>query len=888
MSREIDVRDSSVNKATSARKNKLTSLASEASSEELKVRIARFSPLTGNPDLIASEPTTSEKANFVQRAIDHVQRISRTMGLSETQPAEYMADPNYQTTSSGAVAVHLRQKYKGIKIFQAAETVRFDPNGGIKETVGNSFTVSSDLPVSPRLSVEEAVLEAAKFVALPHPDEQGAKDQFGEPMYLSSVDLTGFVPKVTAAFNNSPDRSTVLEKGPFGDSIKANLEWFPVADELKLAWQVILAMPKFEGQYRVIVDADNGEILYSHQLMKSMACKGNVFRVDGGQPRQMTDFPMSAEVYGIPPRTPMSLSPPAFPSIWVESDSTDGNNVYAHLGDSGPTVKGTVKNGVLIFDDPDEKGDFQKVVNIFHYCNYMHDFLYLLGFREADGNFQKDDFGRGGQQGDRVDARSYPGAVSGTANMSTPADGRTPVMRMGLVTSTKRHTAMDSTVVFHEYTHGLTNRLVGGPMNDSALEADQSGGMGEGWSDYMACTINGMDIVGAWVVNNPDGIRQFRYDSNFPDNFGDIGSGRYDEVHNIGEIWCATLLEMNRKIGKEMALNLVLDSLRLAPANPSFIDMRDSMLTALENMLTAANPMSPADHDKVKEGMWVVFAKFGMGVGAKSNGPTLDGVVGSFETPTHEEPGTTIHAEANPNLAIPDNDPNGITSVLNIGEMATVARIAVTLNIQHSYIGDLKVSLTTPGGKVAIISDRRGSSTKNLNQTYTSQDTPALAALIGEQAKGNWTLKIADMADIDTGTLDHWSLDLNPSRAKEPVKGEATPGQSIPDNNIQGVSSVIAISQSGKIQGLKVGVDITHTFIGDLKVELTSPAGNRIVLWNQTGSSQDNLITTFDPVSLPALATLAGQEMKGNWTLKVSDLVGQDVGKLNRWSLEIT
>ena len=139
-------------------------------------------------------------------------------------------------------------------------------------------------------------------------------------------------------------------------------------------------------------------------------------------------------------------------------------------------------------------------------------------------------------------------------------------------------------------------------MNDGALEADQSGGMGEGWSDYMACTINNIDVVGAWVVNNPDGIRQFHYDSNFPDNFGDIGRGRYDEVHNIGEIWCATLLEMNRRIGKEQTLNLVLDSLRLAPANPSFIDMRDSMLAALEHMLTAPNPMSPADYDKIKDG----------------------------------------------------------------------------------------------------------------------------------------------------------------------------------------------------------------------------------------------------------------------------------------------
>ena len=891
MSREVDVRDASINRAIEARKNKFKSLALEASPEEGKVRIERFSPITGNPELIASEPATSEKGNYVQRALNHVQRLSRLMGLSETQPAEFIADPNYQTTSSGAVAVHMRQTYKGIKIFQASETVRFDPEGMIKETAGNSFTVSENIPVSPKLSVEEAVLKAANFIAIPHPDEQGAKDQFGEPIYLSSVDLTGFVPKVVAAFNNVPDRPTVLEKGPFGDNIKANLEWFPVGEDLRLVWQTIITMPKYEGQYHVMVDAETGKILYSHQLVKSITCRGNVFKVDGGQPREMVDFPLAMESYGLPqPEVPLPSSQPAFPSTWAENNSTSGNNVHAHLGDSGPTKQGTVQNGVLIFDNPDEKGDFQKVVNIFYYCNYMHDFLYILGFREADGNFQQDDFGRSGLSGDRVDARAHPGAVIGTANMFTPVDGKMPIMNMGMVTRTNRHTAMDSTVVFHEYTHGLTNRLVGGPMNDKALEEIQSGGMGEGWSDYMACTINNIDLVGTWVVNNPTGIRQFPYDSNFPDNFGDIGKGRYDEVHNIGEIWCATLVEMNRRIGKDLTLRLVLDSLKLAPANPSFIDMRDSMLAALDHRLTApTNPMNPADYNRAREGMWAVFAKFGMGVGAKSNGPTLDGVVGSFEVPTPGgEEGPKVHVEVDPNLAIPDDDLTGVTSVLNVAEAATVARLAVSLKIEHPYIGDLKVSLTTPDGKTAVLQDREGASAHNLDRTYTSQDTPAVAELIGGQAKGNWILKVADLAKRDTGALRHWSLDINPSQVKEPVHGEAAPGIAIPDDNPSGVSSTIAIPQSGKIQGIKVGVDITHTFIGDLKVELTSPAGSRVVLWNQTGSGQDNLITTFDPSSIPALTTLVGQEMKGNWTLRVSDLEGQDVGKLNKWNLEIT
>jgi extracellular elastinolytic metalloproteinase len=93
--------------------------------------------------------------------------------------------------------------------------------------------------------------------------------------------------------------------------------------------------------------------------------------------------------------------------------------------------------------------------------------------------------------------------------MSQSADGEVSIMKLGLVTSTKRHTAFDSTVVFHEFTHGVTTRLVGGRKNRNTLNAPQSRGMGEGWSDYIACIINNTTVVGAWVFNKPGGIRGF-------------------------------------------------------------------------------------------------------------------------------------------------------------------------------------------------------------------------------------------------------------------------------------------------------------------------------------------------------------------------------------------
>jgi len=291
-----------------------------------------------------------------------------------------------------------------------------------------------------------------------------------------------------------------------------------------------------------------------------------------------------------------------------------------------------VEDSEVVFDPVDPEGSDQKVLNIFYWNCFLHDFFYLLGFREEDGNFQQDNQGRGGIASDRVDARAHPGPVQGTANMLTLPDGKAPIMNMGLVASTGRHTAFDKSVIPHEYMHGVTNRLVGGPLDQSSLEAPQSGGMGEGWGDYIACTLSDDRIVGAWVVDRAGGIRGFPYDSDFPDNFGDLGTGRYREVHNIGEIWCATLMEMNRNIGAELGLQLVVDALKLSPTNPSFLEMRDSIMAALDAMLTACK-LNPDEHSETRNGIWTAFTKFGMGPNAQSNGSSLSGIVADFNMP---------------------------------------------------------------------------------------------------------------------------------------------------------------------------------------------------------------------------------------------------------------
>ena len=175
------------------------------------------------------------------------------------------------------------------------------------------------------------MLRAAQHVAVPDADEEGAVDEFGEPLDLPRLDLTGFEPEVIAAFPNRPDRRPSSSRGPFGDSITASLVWFPLGDDLRLAWEVDLAMPGYAGVYRTIVDAKTARSSTAvNSCRRSQRAETCSFETATTQ-RQMTSFPRQLADYGV--AVPGDL-PAGFPDDWVENDSTAGNCVIAHLDDA--------------------------------------------------------------------------------------------------------------------------------------------------------------------------------------------------------------------------------------------------------------------------------------------------------------------------------------------------------------------------------------------------------------------------------------------------------------------------------------------------------------------------------------------------------------------------
>ncbi|MFH1217390.1 MAG: M4 family metallopeptidase [Pseudomonadota bacterium] len=109
--------------------------------------------------------------------------------------------------------------------------------------------------------------------------------------------------------------------------------------------------------------------------------------------------------------------------------------------------------------------------------------------------------------------------------------------------------------------------------------------------------------------------------------------------------------------------------------------------------------------------------------------------------------------------AIPDNSPAGISSSLAIGEAGHILHLDVTVDISHTWIGDLVVTLVSPAGVGIILHNRTGSSRRDIKKTYSTRTEESLKPLVGGELQGQWVLKVADLAGQDTGILHGWKME---------------------------------------------------------------------------------------------------------------------------------
>ncbi|MFJ9848633.1 M36 family metallopeptidase [Streptomyces sp. NPDC101150] len=626
-----------------------------------ELRVAGAPAFGARGQATAATPDTG----YIAQAKDYVASVAEAIGFAAGEPVEFAADPNVTTTSEGMRVVSLQQMLNGIEVWAMAPKVWLFQDGTVDRVIGDTVSAPADLPTKPVVPAEVALRVAAAKAAEP----RTLRGAFGDDE-LPRLDVSdGFERLSHQPLNDQP---MTFSKGPFEEAIPARLVYLYMGDDYRLTWMFTLSRENLAAQYHAFVEADARtkdtnapEILYFYDTV-SHAIAGHVFQRNPGE-STLDKVPFPLPTTGYPTQVPSGL-PTGFPLAWAERHngkvSTEGNNVRA--------LNGTTRRPFEVGVDAAGNGDFnpakdspeQFVTNIFYFCNYMHDYFMMLGFTEDQGNFQTTNVTGLGMGADPVRAFAHPGPVSGTANMATRADGLEAVMNMGLVSGTGRHTADDGDVVFHEFCHGVSNRLVGGLFDANGLREEQSVAMGEGWGDYFALTTRNFSspqervVLGNWVVNRSQGIRQRPYDSEYPGTFGDIGKGAgevsgagnrdltYQEVHDVGEIWCASLMEVTRKVaaalndkerGYRVTWQAVVDGMKLTPKNPSFLVARDAILRAFRAM--KGGRLTNAEYTSVRHAAWEAFVRFEMGFDAFCPNATFTGCQGGTAMPPagHED-----------------------------------------------------------------------------------------------------------------------------------------------------------------------------------------------------------------------------------------------------------
>jgi hypothetical protein len=304
----------------------------------------------------------------------------------------------------------------------------------------------------------------------------------------------------------------------------------------------------------------------------------------------------------------------------------------------------------------------QTLAQVFFFVNTWHDHLARapIGFTEAAGNFEHRNRSGHGRGGDAVQAQAADGADTDhglpddrhvdRAGMTTPPDGHAPRLELSLqhrpgasypsgdpFAPTDAGDQADT--VYHEYTHGLSHRLVVDPTGLAALTGVQAGALGEGWSDWYAmdylvdkglqrdrsgtadvvlfqyagaaAALERTEPLDCWVGapgrRCPGGETGHRGGYTYAD-LGRVAG--HPEVHADGEIWAQTLWSLRGRLGSRTSESLVTRAMELAPANPSFLDLRNAMLLADTAVFAGRH------HDAI----WTTFASRGMGFHAGSLG----------------------------------------------------------------------------------------------------------------------------------------------------------------------------------------------------------------------------------------------------------------------------
>jgi extracellular elastinolytic metalloproteinase len=532
-----------------------------------------------------------------------------------------------RTVAPQSRITHLRymQADRGIPAFDGGVRVSVDRGGRILSVTGSPLPGLEAGTVVPRLSAVEALRALQRDVRAERP-----------------VDVISGPAGVR--------RTTSFRGGDF-----ARLVLFGSARRTRLAWHVTYQASSL-AHYDAVIDAATGALLYRQNLVRH-AVRADVFP---SHPGTQAAIPVDLERW-ITPGAPVLTGPFARAYSDLDDDNVadpaeeiprtapgDFRYPFTSFGTCGADAKCSWNPGVAgSWQDNRE----QNGVQAFYLVNTFREHL-------ADAPISFDGFA--GDDAVRVEtddgAQTGPGADHrNNASMATPPDGSPPRMQLFLFAGEgfRNVNGGDSAaIVWHEYAHGLSSRLVTYGDGSAALSSPHAGAMGEGWSDWYALdlleNLNLMDDapgvlgqmdVGHYVDLTPRTLRTQPVDCPVGTvtpacsqggytlgDFGKVADG--PDVHADGEIWAETLWDLRAALGSDAAQALITEGMRMSPPEPSFLDMRNAIL--------AAEPGVP---NVARADVWEVFARRGMGYFAHAEDGGDISPVQDFRTPP--APGTT-------------------------------------------------------------------------------------------------------------------------------------------------------------------------------------------------------------------------------------------------------
>jgi subtilisin-like proprotein convertase family protein len=607
---------------------------------------------------------------------------------------------------------------------------------------------------------------------------------------------------------------------------------------LRWAWRVVARTLPLEP-YEYLIDADSGELI--RRLALFWTANGRVF--DPNPVAKLND-PALRDQNDVVAAVPDS----AYSTVELQglnpSGPLGGPNVQIAELERPDVAPVDVSQPLLFNRSQTGFEDVNAYVHIDRTQRYLQSLGYTGARRVVNRALRVDTHAAGGN-----DDSYYVAVISGQGDLYFGAGGTDD--------------AEDSDIMLHEFGHALQDSIAPGAfLGTSSSEGRAIGeGFGDYWafsSSYAGTVASGRDpyCIADWDARcsgddpserctysaGADCLRRVDGTKTMTDYLISEGS---TTPHQNGEIWSSALREIFEAAvarqgidaGRRAVDSAIVEGTFGAPPSPTFASMARKLLQADLLLNSGAN------------------------VSAICTAMTKRGILTAADCDSAPKGEITILQTLEPDVAIPDVLPAGITSRISISDIRSIDRVTVSVDIKHTSRGDLRIVLMAPDGTTVLLKEPANDPGPDVRATYGFDAQPAqsLDLLHGKPAFGEWKLNVIDTRVDDKGRLLSWSLNIK-YIGDEPLTSRPTVAASR--------LHIAAVGRTAGAEGTQ--------FVSDVRIfNGGSAAANVMVIFTPAGA--DGTIT-FDAVRL----VIAPQQ-----TLSLDDVVGRTFHAAGVGSLEL-